>query len=181
MKKITYGQDPKTQADLTARLGAAQNAPAQDARYIGALGRLSAKLNKRERRAQALLAHYATCERLARHLGRPDQDGKKISVALWKIERDAHNAATAQCNGEACNGQPYRGEAQWDGFRSTIGVRVAEVLGKLPPGFFVNGDPRGYSLKIDPDNQQGAELIAAVNMPKDWGGYGILSPEITGD
>lgn len=181
---------------------------------------MRARLNKRERRAAALLAHYATCERLAAYLSRtvwtpprlpgyrcaacgqpasehapgaagacPQQsspDGKKISVALWKIERDAHNAATAQCNGEPYCGQPYREDEQWEEFKRSMAERVAMVFGRsprpehAPPGFFVNGDARGYALKIDPENQQGAALIAAVGLHKDWGGYGILSPEITG-
>lgn len=194
---------------------------------------MNAKLNKRERRAAQLLAHYATCERLALHLGmlpyrylaegeiirsgdecndgkrlggredwsyapaqagqigrrvdgsltfrRPMIDGKKISVALWKIERDASNAATAQCNGEAYQAQPFRGEAQWEGFISTVGVRVAEVFGKLPPGFFVNGDPRGYALQVDCDDAAGKQLIDSVRLHRNCGGNGVLSPEITGD
>lgn len=47
----------------------------------------STKLNRRERKAQQLLAHYTRCEALARHLGHSSPDGKKISVALFKLER----------------------------------------------------------------------------------------------
>ena len=159
---------------------------------------MNAKLNKRERRAAQLLAHYATCERLARHLGAKNPDGKKISVALLKIERDAHNAATAQCNGAAYNGQPFRpwwdeetgeelDENPWTAFQRSIAERVAMVFGRsprpehAPPGFFVNGDPRGYALKIDNDKPEGKALIEAVKLHTDWGGYGILSPEIDGN
>jgi hypothetical protein len=141
------------------------------------------KLNKRERRAQALLEHYATCERLALALGMPADkiDGKKISVALLKIERDASNAATAQCNGESFQGQPFRGDESWYEFKQTIKQRVASALGKLPPGFFVNGDARGHSLKIDNEKPKGRALIESVRLATDFGGYGILSPEITGE
>lgn len=151
---------------------------------------MNAKLNKRERRAQALLAHYATCERLARHLGAATPDGKKISVALWKLEREAHRAAEAHCNGTpfATSYGPQTenlyhfgaNETDWEDFGAVIRTRVERVLGHTVPGFFVNGDARGYALKIDPDNQQGRELIEAAGLHKDWGGYGILSPEITG-
>lgn len=141
---------------------------------------MNAKLNKRERRAQ-LLAHYATCERLALHLGAKKPDGKKISVALFKLERDAHNAATAQCNGEDYQGQPYRTEEEWNRFRWDIADRMKSILGALPRGFFINGDPRGHALKIDAENPKGKALIEAVKLHTDWGNDGILSPEITGD
>ena len=156
---------------------------------------MNAKLNKRERRAEQLLAHYATCERLALALGMPAAkvDGKKISVALLKIERDANNAATAQCNGADYNGQPFRktwdelDENPWEAFKRSIAERVALVFGRsprpenAPPAFFVNGDARGYALKIDNEKPEGRALIEAVKLHTDWGGYGILSPEITGD
>jgi hypothetical protein len=145
---------------------------------------MTAKLNKRERRAAALLAHYATCERLALALGAPagTVDGKKISVALFKIERDAHNAATAQCNGEPYGGQPYREEEQWEMWKCRITGDVQRVFsGATIPGLYVNDDPRGYALKIDPDNAEGRALIESVRLHTDWGRNGILSPEITGD
>ncbi len=141
---------------------------------------------ERERRAAQLLAHYETCERLAAYVGKR-MDGRKISVALCKIERDASNAATAQCNAESYNGQPFRKEEQWEEFKRSIAERVAMVFGRsprpehAPPGFFLNTDPRGYALKIDNEKPEGAALIAAVKLHTDWGGYGILSPEIDED
>lgn len=150
---------------------------------------MNAKLNKRERRAAALLAHYATCERLALALGMPAEkvDGKKISVALLKIEREAHGGAEAQCNGEIyhCDGNEWHfgtSEVHAEMFDDSICERVAAVFGGvLPPGFFVNSDPRGYALKIDDGDAAGRELIESTRMHRDWGGNGILSPEITGD
>ena len=149
--------------------------------------------NKRERRAAQLLAHYATCERLAVALGMPAAkvDGKKISVALLKLEHDAHAGSTAYCNGEkttVCYKTitkvfDFRAdENAWDCFSNYINSAVRAVFGGvLIPAFFVNGDPRGYALKIDNEKPEGRALIEAVKMHTDWGGYGILSPEITGD
>jgi len=157
---------------------------------------MNAKLNRKERRAQQLLAHYATCERLALALGMPAAkvDGKKISVALWKIEREAHAVTTALCNGETIRirqfgprpvtqmpedfGPNGSGEER---LQSRCKDALRNVLGAVPPGFFVNGDPRGYALKIDPDNAEGKALIESVRLHTDWGRNGILSPEITGD
>lgn len=135
---------------------------------------MNAKLNKRERRAQQLLAHYAACERLARYLGVASPDGKKISVALWNAEREATRDSVYRCNGNLS-------EEQWDVTVNIASERVKVVFGKLPPGFFVNGDPRGYALKINNDKPEGHALIEAVKLHTDWGGYGILSPEIDGD
>ncbi len=139
---------------------------------------MNAKLNKRERRAAQLLAHYATCERLARHLGVTNPDGKKISVALFHAENLGARRALALCNDESYTAKGYeRSEAD----RETVRDMMRAALGKLPPGFFVNTDPRGYALKIDDENPAGKALIDAANLHRDAGGFGILSPEITGE
>lgn len=152
---------------------------------------MRAHLNKRERRAAQLLAHYATCERLAAACGLPAAkiDGKKISVALWKLEREVHDATTARCNGAAFGSMPFLDDCGLDGeesesspwrvYMAFVAQRLAGILGGLPDGFFINGDARGYALKID--DEDGAELIAATRMHTDCGRFGILSPEITGD
>ena len=146
-------------------------------------------MTTKARRAAQLLAHYATCERLALFLGVPagKVDGKRISVALLKLEREAHAGATAMCNGEVYEvpGDPRfdfcADENAWDQFTALIEERVAAVFGgHTPAGLYVNGDARGYALKVDPDDAAGKELIAAVGMHTDWGRNGILSPEITG-
>lgn len=142
----------------------------------GASEELRARLNKRERKAAQLLAHYATCERLASALGMPaaQVDGKRISVMLWKLERMATGASTALCNGESS-------EATFDAVTQYIITRIGAIFGKLPPGFFVNADPRGYALKIDNEDPEARALIEAVKLHRDLGGYGILSPEIDGN
>ncbi len=42
---------------------------------------------------------------------------------------------------------------------------------------FLNGDPRGYSLKIDDEWMRAKR----PRLHSDWGGYGILAPEIGKD
>jgi hypothetical protein len=141
---------------------------------------VNATLNRKERRAQQLLAHYERCEALAKRLGVANPDGKRISVALVKAERLGAWRALALCNDSSYTARP-------DGYdRSERDVQritelVREALGAIPPGFFVNGDPRGYALKIDNEDSAGKALIDELRLHTDWGGYGILSPEITGD
>jgi hypothetical protein len=148
-------------------------------------------LNRRERKAAQLLKHYQTCERLAIALGMPASkvDGKKISVALFKLEREAHKAMEHACSFPKsfysylfCQSFDFNNdENAMEDYKGRIGLLVSKALGKLPPGFFVNRDPRGYALKIDPDNKLGTLLIKDAGLHTDWGGYGILSPEINGD
>ena len=116
--------------------------------------------------------------RLARYLGHLREsaiDGKKISVALWKAEQ------LGQKHGErVCNDAHYLIVEQ-NAVVERIRTVVKTALGTLPPGFFVNSDPRGYALKIDNENREGQALIEACRLHTDMGGYGILSPLITGD
>lgn len=96
--------------------------------------------------------------------------------AIKMLENAVNRLAVKDCNGEIDN----------DDFKilERIYMNRAKKLfgGKLPKGFFINGDPRGYSLKLDPeawkvsDNAQ--ENYEALPIKyQDWGGYMILAPE----
>ncbi len=126
-------------------------------------------------------AHNAALSRLhASPLG-DGEDHETRGLKMWRklrrIEAVAHDAATAQCNGEAYNGQPCRDEIQWQEFKGAIAARVASVFGFThlhpPKGFFLNSDPRGYALKLDPE-----KCTVPDGMQTDWGGNGILAAEI---
>lgn len=107
--------------------------------------------------------HHAALEKLF-----PGAPGLDTWRRLRRIETRANSAACA-----ACNGQP--GMDAWPAERDRARRAVAKLRpdGKPPRGFFINGDPRGYALKIDPDVRK-----LPAGMHKDWGGYGILAPEI---
>lgn len=128
-------------------------------------------MNKKERRQADLKRHYEFLERFSEYLGHK-QDGKKLSLKLLKIERAAHKAAEDRCNGDISEGA-------WPQFEYKF-KRDVEILSGTDdiPGFFINDDPRGYALKIDDDMVR--ELPESLGFYKDWGGYGILSPEIGG-
>lgn len=89
--------------------------------------------------------------------------GAEILTKLKAIESTASRYATAECNGENTP----------EGWEEKLTERVKKVFGRVPTGFFINGDPRGYALKID--NEKG---IIPEGMQKDWGGYGLLAPKI---
>ena len=122
---------------------------------------------------------------------------EKNPVALCKklrrIETVANRGATAYCNGETFRayGREFlfgKQETAWDSFTYEVSRRVNErTLGNftndtdaLP--VFVNGDARGYALKIQDvwtrgfNAKQYAAKLPALHT--DMGGYGILAPDL---
>ena len=82
---------------------------------------------------------------------------------LIRLERRANRITTAECNGTI---EENKADKQLD--------QIKAKVCKLLPGLktvFINGDPRGYALKIK------EEEARSLNMWQDWGGYGILAPE----
>lgn len=110
-------------------------------------------------KAREYLRH---CETLADMI--PGKYGPEIYAALRRIEIKAARLATAECNGDRTP----------EGWEEKITAAVARVFGgKVPEGFFINGDPRGYTLKIR-DTSPVLETVPGLS--RDWGRYGILAP-----
>lgn len=127
------------------------------------------------------IAHHRALE-LLRH-----DSCHKSGVQLWrdlcKIERLAHAGATAYCNGETIRlswplfgVREYdfcRDENAWDALVSVTNDCIRNILGHVPGGLTINGDARGYALKLDPD-----KVTIPHGMHTDMGGYGILAARI---
>ena len=88
--------------------------------------------------------------------------GEEIYERLLRVERKAHRLAERHCNDSTLT------EEHQERLEKRYIKEVLEILGYLPDGFFINGDPRGYALKIE-----GESLISYT----DWGGYHILAPD----
>lgn len=86
---------------------------------------------------------------------------------LLKAEKEASRKATQYCNGEI-DGDAYE---KW---QEKFVKRLTKNLGakEMPNGFFINGDPRGYSLKMK-------EGTFPQGFYRDFGGYGILAPDFS--
>lgn len=82
---------------------------------------------------------------------------------LKHLEKYAHQLALDKCNIPMEEEEIERREQH-------INDRMVELFGFLPKGFLINGDPRGYALKIESENKP-------KEMYNDWGGYGILAPD----
>jgi len=94
----------------------------------------------------------------------------KLCKMLFRLEAQAHKLATDYCNGE--NGVTTE---NWESKTLPILIKLDQILKftKRKISIFVNGDARGYALKI------AAESAKNLNIDKDWGGYGIIAPDFT--
>lgn len=98
------------------------------------------------------------------------KNSNRTGLEMWRRLRriEAKGAAFAL---QLCNG-PELSEAEQDAITEQIKLAVArEFGGQLPKGFFLNRDPRGYALKLEPDS-------VPLALHRDFGGYQILAPEI---
>lgn len=90
---------------------------------------------------------------------------------LKAIEREAHHLAEAFCNGDV-----KAGEIEFNRREAKILDKLDKILDfrALEVPVFINGDPRGYTLKIDSNY----EKIRKVGLATDWGGYGLIAPNV---
>ncbi len=97
-------------------------------------------------------------------------DPVALSKKLHRLEAEAHHAATDWCNGDI-------NESAWERSTASVLDRLDKILGFRAAGIpvFVNGDARGYALKIDDTDARN------LHIHKDWGGYGIISPTFEGE
>lgn len=97
-----------------------------------------------------------------------ERDPMKLCKALRKLEAQAHAIALRLCNGPEFPG----GDDAVDRRCETILRKVNTILGNTDVPIFLNRDPRGYALKIR------EEAVKGMRIHRDWGGYGIIAPEI---
>lgn len=93
-------------------------------------------------------------------------EASTLADNLGKIERKLHKLAENECNGVIEEG---KAEKIWN---------KAKELKELIPGLqglTLNGDPRGYALKIDDEIMR--TVYADSGLQRDFGGYGILAPD----
>lgn len=146
-------------------------------------------MNKKQQRAENLNRHYLNlCDLYQQTTGEALTlaDAKKLSNKLRKLENLATIETTAQLNGyyqeptpqdyKNGNFEKMRLQCNEDGEYPESEIKLDKVRAEVQKlfknkleGFFINYDARGYALKIMAEN---------CPLPKDWGGYYLLSPEI---
>jgi hypothetical protein len=164
---------------------------------------MKTKITKDQRRA----AMYARIQQHGETLldlfpNASERDPVKLCKKLRRLELKAQRFAVDLCNGDIqqdADGAFYR---QWG--RGTVGpfltskTNEKEQIEKslcnllrmthsdtVANGFFINQDPRGYALKLSDDYVKGFNNARdAQGKPRlytDWGGYGILAPDLSND
>ena len=97
-------------------------------------------------------------------------DALTLYKSLHRLEARISRENTDDCNGTSNltdKQSESRDERRFKKFQSLL-PNVS--------GLFINGDPRGYALKIH--TKDAMELrYKGINIYQDWGGYGILAPE----
>jgi hypothetical protein len=97
-------------------------------------------------------------------------EGILLYKKLHRVEARLNRIFTAECNGDI-----NLSEEQEEKRDNLILSKLRALLPEVKT-IFLNGDPRGYALKIKETEAQ--ELRSkGINIYQDWGGYGILAPE----
>ena len=98
-----------------------------------------------------------------------EEESLKLCKQLRALENKAYEITLRQCN---------EGEKETDkSEEETILNKVDKLLNFKSQDIqvFINGDARGYALKISDKHR---DLLNKANFYMDWGGYGIIAPEI---
>ena len=124
-------------------------------------------MNKPEIMKERILAHGENL--LRAYPDAKEQDPIKLCKKLRRLEIKTHSASTDYCNGLI----------DWEQWEETgldiVSKLIALLNPKDPNEFYVNGDPRGYALKIESESVKERKL----EIERDWGGYGILAPDFS--
>ncbi len=105
----------------------------------------------------------------------------RLCKALRRCETAMHRIQEDDCNGNPkANTEAL--DTAWrenmEAREERIKARVSKLLGvPFEYPLMVNGDPRGYSLKIDDDYMHEHN----VKLHRDWGGYGIIAPDLSAE
>ena len=139
---------------------------------------------KKDHAARMRARHHNALEKLARIINpahsitRKDThpSTSKTGLQLWRalnrVEKKAHRAATAYCNGEICC-------EDFHAAQGNAAASVEKIFGRLPNRFIVNSDPRGYALKLESDDTSGNLAFPQLDLHRDWGNNQILAPEVS--
>ena len=144
-------------------------------------------MNAKQRMYQRIEKHG---ENLKSIFNLESADPIKLSKQLHGLEVKANRAATCLCNTNTLDRlaltryEEQRGnvkqatEEDQDAFFDSILNKVDKILNFRAQGIpvFINHDPRGYALKIKGEYV----LENSLDIYRDWGGCGILSPEFDG-
>lgn len=123
-------------------------------------------MTKKEKQREEILRHGF---KLRRAFNLPPETAPvELCKRVHRLEVEAHRLAERECNEDLPTEYVEKKEA-------SILKRLDAILNFRAQGIpvFLNGDPRGYALKIRDDYVREHDL----DIHRDWGGYGIIAPE----
>jgi hypothetical protein len=97
----------------------------------------------------------------------------RICKQLRRLEVRAHALQERACNDENYNLTDAEAEMQDRSLLDSLDKIISFRKAGVP--VFINGDPRGYALKIDEEYVK----KHALKIHRDWGGYGIIAPDLS--
>ena len=110
---------------------------------------------------------------------------RELAVRLYWLEEEAHKYSEWWCNGVDDSGNHYSTE-DWNANCTPVLDKVYKLLGlKIDHEdiyddshiVWMNSDARGYTIKFSEEFTK-KEL---EGIERDWGGYGIVGPEVIGE
>jgi len=124
-------------------------------------------------------------------------DPINLCKKLRRLENKAHRITTQLCNGFPEHLLHLDNEVLED-YSKHLEVKLCRIEGKVRDylwanqpklkknfkkinAIFINGDPRGYALKLDTETIKYFEELGEDFPHKDWGGFGIIAPDLTSD
>jgi hypothetical protein len=91
---------------------------------------------------------------------------------LYELEEKVCKVNEDYCNGDL----DYD---RWEFKHKVFEGKLEDILNPSNPDvLYVNGDPRGYGLKIESEEKNRLFEQDKINIFSDMGGYGILAPEL---
>jgi Asp-tRNA(Asn)/Glu-tRNA(Gln) amidotransferase A subunit family amidase len=124
-------------------------------------------MNKHDLLYQRITAHGRALQSI---FNLPDTDPVELCKKLRRIEAKANRLAVDYCNGTI---DAEEIDEQADKIFYKVDALLHFTAQDIPVIF--NRDPRGYALKID----DGYIREHNINIYRDWGGYGIIAPDLT--
>lgn len=112
------------------------------------------------------LAHHKALEVLAAQVG-----CKTPGLTLWRSLRRLEAKLHRAC--ESYSSDSDYGLERWEADKAAGHDELIRIFGMTPKGVYINGDPRGHSLKLDSE-----QVTIPEGMQRDWGNDGILAAEI---
>lgn len=107
-----------------------------------------------------------------------ERDPVALCKKLRRVETVAHRYVTDQCNGLGPSMDSVEHDANIYAFHKRLNKILGTTYGERgqdEPPIHVNLDPRGYALKIDNAWMRAND----AKLYTDWGGYGIIAPNLT--